>query len=308
MMNATASILMVRPAAFHYNQETAINNKFQRPGDKENAQLRALEQFDKFVALLKTNGLDVNVFEDTPQPVTPDAIFPNNWISFHPDGTAILYPMFAQNRRNERRMDILEKLAVKYQLDHIVDLSHYEKKNQFLEGTGSMVLDHSRKKAYMCTSQRSDQAPFDEFCKITGYRPVLFEAVDSLGYPIYHTNVMMCIASSFVVICTDAIRDASARLAIEDSFHQAKKEIIRISFEQMAHFAGNMLELSNKFNERLLVMSKQAFLSLNKEQRTCLEEHTKLLYAPLDVIESNGGGSARCMIAEIFLPPKKPAH
>lgn len=303
-MSAAKSILMIRPAAFDYNPQTAINNKFQRHGREQNIQSLALEQFDYFVSLLKRNEIEVQVFPDTFLPLTPDAIFPNNWISFHQDGTVVLYPMFAKNRRQERRMDLLVKLASNYRLLKTVDLTYYEAQQYYLEGTGSFVLDHQTKRAYMCLSQRSSIIPFQTFCGLMGYDPLVFEGQDKDGYPIYHTNVMMCIGSSFVVLCTEAIRDKQIREEIIHSFQQAKKELIDITFQQMACFAGNMIELSNKSEERLLVMSEQAFRSLTQEQRLCLEKHARLLYAPLDVIESNGGGSARCMIAEIFLPLK----
>lgn len=298
------SIMMIRPAAFGYNSQTAVNNKFQLQTDDQDIQSLALKQFDYFVSLLQENGIDVHVFPDTSSPLTPDAIFPNNWISFHRDGTVILYPMFAKNRRQERRTDLLKKLASNYQLQKVVDLSYYEEQQYYLEGTGSFVLDHQTKRAYMCVSPRSHIVPFKTLCHLMDYDAFVFEGLDQDAYPIYHTNVMMCIGSGFVVICADAIRDKKARTAIIRSFQLANKDIVEITFQQMAAFAGNMIELANKSEERLLVMSEQAFRSLTQEQRLCLEKHAELLHAPLDVIERNGGGSARCMIAEIFLPLK----
>lgn len=300
-MNATNSIMMIRPASFRYNEETAVNNKFQQATSATDVQTLALKQFDDFVNVLKENEVDVNIFSDTQKPSTPDAIFPNNWISFHEDGTCILYPMFATNRRTERRSDILEILAKTFNLKRTIDLSHYEKKNAFLEGTGSMVLDRGNKIAYVCTSPRSLQEPLYEFCREMNYFPIIFEAFDRHDYPIYHTNVMMCIGSKFVVLCIDSIKDEKQRNKLITSFNM--KEIIKISLDQMAHFAGNMIEIANKSGEKLLIMSEQAYLSLSKAQISCLEQHAKLIHTPLDIIEKNGGGSARCMIAEIFLPP-----
>jgi len=304
-MKTTNSILMIRPANFAYNPETAVNNKFQQATAVRNVQDLALKQFDNMVVLLQSNGIDVNLFQDTAIPETPDAIFPNNWISFHEDGSAILYPMFAQNRRTERRSEILQALQGKFQLNKIIDLSYFEKQNLFLEGTGSMILDRDQKIAYMCLSPRSTREPLLEFCRIMGYTTLVFSAVDRHNYPIYHTNVMLCVGTSFAVVCTEAIKNDKDRIALLNSLQHAGKEIVNISYQQMAHFAGNMLQLANNFNDNLLVLSEQAYLSLNKMQLLCLEKHAKLLYAPLDIIEKNGGGSARCMIAELFLPIKK---
>lgn len=300
-MTPTNNIMMIRPIGFRYNEETAVNNKFQQISSTIEVQNQALKQFNDFINVLRENEVEVNLFEDTQQPSTPDALFPNNWISFHEDGTAILYPMFAENRRAERRSDILEILSRKYHIKRTVDLSYYEKSNLFLEGTGSMVLDRENKIAYMCLSPRSYREPFYAFCKEMNYLPVIFEAVDAYDHSIYHTNVMMCMADKFVVICGEAIKNKNERIEIIKSFKKNKKEIVEISLQQMLHFAGNMIEIANKSNENLLVMSEQAYLSLNKAQISCLTKHAKIIYTPLDIIEKNGGGSARCMIAEIFL-------
>jgi hypothetical protein len=305
-MIPTNNIMMIRPVGFRYNEETAVNNKFQQISSTSNVQRLALRQFNDFITLLSENEVEINVFEDTQEPSTPDALFPNNWISFHEDGTAILYPMFAENRRAERRPEILEMLSKKYNLKRIIDLSYFEGSGLFLEGTGSMVLDRENKVAYTCLSPRSDKDPLYVFCEEMGYLPVTFEAVDSGNHPIYHTNVMMCIGTKFVVICNEAIKNENERHEVIKSFERDNKEIIEISLQQMVHFAGNMIEIANKSNEHLLVMSEQAYLSLNKAQISCLTKHAKLIYAPLDIIEQNGGGSARCMITEIFLSSNKP--
>lgn len=299
------NIMMIRPVAFRHNEQTAVNNKFQQTEETGIAiQQWALKQFDNFVSLLHTNGINIHTFDDTQQPSTPDAIFPNNWVTFHEDGTAILYPMYASNRRTERRLDILQELREKFTLNAVIDLSYFEASNKFLEGTGSMVFDRLNKIAYLCTSQRSSTEVFHAFCQKMNYTPIVFDALDEKGFPIYHTNVMMCMGTKFAVMCSESIRDMDERLTVMRMIRQLDKEIISISYQQLHHFAGNMLELTNKSGQNLLVMSEQAYLSLNSEQITCLEKYAKLIYAPLDVIEKYGGGSARCMIAEILLPVK----
>ncbi|QNL52617.1 amidinotransferase [Olivibacter sp. SDN3] len=296
---------MVRPVAFRHNEQTAVNNKFQQPEKTPvNVQQLALEQFDNFVSLLQANGITVHTFDDTLQPTTPDSIFPNNWVTFHEDGTAILYPMYAPNRRTEKRVDILQELRNQYMLNTVIDFGYFEASNKFLEGTGSMVLDRLNRIAYMCASQRSSNEVFQSFCQKMDYIPITFEALDENGFPIYHTNVMMCIGTKFAIMHSASIHDANERLTVMRTIRQSGKEIISISNKQLHRFAGNMLELTNKSGQNLLVMSEQAYLSLNSEQIACLEKYAKLIYAPLDVIEKNGGGSARCMIAEILLPIK----
>ncbi|WP_134089336.1 citrulline utilization hydrolase CtlX [Olivibacter sp. XZL3] len=304
-MNLTSAIMMIRPLNFNYNEETAVNNKFQQVTSGADMQTIALNQFEGFVSLLEDHDVDVHVFEDTKDPIKPDAIFPNNWLSFHEDGSLVLYPLFAKNRRKERRRDIIDLLSASYELKNIIDLTHFEQKQLFLEGTGSMVLDRKHHIAFMCKSPRSSTAVLYEFCKRMDYKPIYFEASDRNGFPIYHTNVMMCVGNDFAVICKDALTSSTDKEKVIKSLTQTGKEIVDISFGQMEHFAGNMIQLKNKLNQALLVMSEQAYLSLHKEQRTCLKKRAQLLYAPLDVIEKNGGGSARCMITEIFSPPKK---
>ncbi|MGM9479342.1 citrulline utilization hydrolase CtlX [Pedobacter sp. GSP4] len=304
MNQTTNHILMIRPVDFKFNEQTAGNNKFQVASTESNVQTQALKEFDGFVALLRKNGVDVTVVDDTLQPETPDSIFPNNWVSFHEDGSIYLYPMFSENRRLERRKEILEGLKDKFEVNHISDLSFYEMQHAFLEGTGSMVLDRTNKIAYACLSVRTDEEVFDNFCMLTGYEAVAFQAVDDTNFPIYHTNVMMCIGDRFAVICLDSIPDPEERLNVTISLKGSGKEIIEISLEQMNKFAGNMLQVSNAEHESLLVMSEQAYLSLNADQIAALEQYSRIIYAPLYTIEKNGGGSARCMLAEIHLPGK----
>jgi hypothetical protein len=301
-MQTTNNLLMIRPVDFKFNEQTASNNMFQQDSDETNVQQKALEEFDSFVLALRNNGIDVTVINDTLQPETPDSIFPNNWISLHEDGTVVLYPMFSENRRLERRQDILEELSNKLIVSHVIDLSDYENKNLFLEGTGSLVLDRKAKIAYACRSLRTSEDVIEDFCAQTGYTYLLFNALDGTGFPIYHTNVMMCIAEEFAVICLDAISDLNQRDEVVNSLRNNGKTVMDITIDQMNQFAGNMLQVKNDKNEPLLVMSEQAFNALTKEQIDFLETYNKIVTAPLDTIEKHGGGSARCMLAEIHLP------
>ena len=295
---------MIRPVDFKFNEQTAANNKFQVASTESDTQTQALKEFDGFVEILRKNGIDVTVVDDTLQPETPDSIFPNNWVSFHDDGSIYLYPMFSDNRRLERRKDILEGLSEKFEVNHVSDLSFYEMQYAFLEGTGSMVLDRVNKIAYACLSVRTDQEVLDNFCMLTGYESVSFQAVDDTNFPIYHTNVMMCIGDRFAVICLDSIRNEEEKLAVLLRLTNSGKAIVEITLDQMNHFAGNMLQVSNNEGESILVMSEQAFLSLSDDQVTTLEHFSSIIYAPIYTIEKNGGGSARCMLAEIHLPEK----
>ncbi|MBB6239467.1 hypothetical protein HDC90_004120 [Pedobacter sp. AK013] len=304
-MQSTSHILMIRPVDFKFNEQTAGNNKFQIATTETNVQTAALKEFDAFADLLRKNKVDVTVVDDTLQPETPDSIFPNNWVSFHEDGSVYLYPMFSENRRLERRREILDELKDKFEVSHISDLSFYEHQHAFLEGTGSMVLDRTNKIAYACLSVRTDEEVLNNFCLLTGYEPVAFQAVDGSNFPIYHTNVMMCIGDRFAVICLDSIRDPEEKMNVTISLKGSGKEIIEISLEQMNKFAGNMLQVTNADDESLLVMSEQAYLSLNTEQIAALEQYSRIIYTPLYTIEKNGGGSARCMLAEIHLPVKE---
>ncbi|QPH40200.1 citrulline utilization hydrolase CtlX [Pedobacter endophyticus] len=303
-MQTTNHLLMIRPVDFKFNEQTAANNKFQEASTENDVQDRALKEFDGFVKLLSANDIDVTVVDDTLQPETPDSIFPNNWISLHDDGSVYLYPMFSENRRLERRKEIIDGLKEKFEVNHVADLSFYEQQHAFLEGTGSMVLDRDHKIAYAGLSVRTDEEVLNNFCMLTGYEPVSFQAVDGANFPIYHTNVMMCVGDRFAVVCLDSIPDQEERLAVTLSLTSTGKEIIAISLDQMNHFAGNMLQVANTSGESLLVMSEQAYLSLTEEQVTVLEKYCRIVYSPLYVIEQNGGGSARCMLAEIHLPAK----
>jgi len=295
---------MIRPVDFKFNEQTAGNNKFQVASTESDVQSQALKEFDGFVQLLRQNDIDVSVVDDTLQPETPDSIFPNNWVSFHEDGSIYLYPMFSENRRLERRKEILEGLRDKFEVNHVSDLSFYEMQYAFLEGTGSMVLDRVNKIAYACLSVRTDEEVLQNFCMLTGYEPISFQAVDGTNFPIYHTNVMMCIGDRFAVICLDSIPDQEEKLAVTMSLTSSGKEIIEITLDQMNHFAGNMLQVANQSGESLLVMSEQAYLSLTTDQISSLENYARIIYAPIYTIEKNGGGSARCMLAEIHLPER----
>ncbi|MEP7258059.1 MAG: arginine deiminase-related protein [Flavitalea sp.] len=302
MQQTTANILMIRPVNFTYNKETAINNAFQVTGMTLGVQENALKEFNDFVLVLQNEGLDITVVNDTPEPYTPDAIFPNNWISFHEDGTVVLYPMFALNRRQERKPAILKTLSEKFNIKEIIDFSGKEKDNRFLEGTGSMVLDRANRIAYAGLSPRTESGLFLEFCRVMQYEPVMFNAVDEQGNSIYHTNVMMCIADQYMIICLDSIPEKKERQNLLNAANKTGKVVIDIDFSQMNHFAGNMLQVNNKKGDRLLVMSSQAYGSLTHKQVEQLNSYNRIIYAPLSAIENNGGGSARCMMAEIYLP------
>jgi len=300
-MQTTSHILMIRPVNFAFNVETAGNNAFQvKTGTDVHS--KALEEFDRFVSLLRENNVDVTIVEDTPQPHTPDSLFPNNWVSFHQDGTLILYPMYAPSRRTERKEHVLEKIYKRFRVTNKIDLSYYEKINLFLEGTGSMVLDRENKIAFASLSPRTDKKVLDEFCNKMDYEPVVFTAIDSKGLSIYHTNVMMCVADRCVIICLASIRDALEKQKLVETIQKTGKEIIDISYDQLNHFAGNMLQIENNKGEKLLVMSTQAYQSLTGEQVQKLSAGNRIIHSPLTTIESNGGGSARCMMAEIHLP------
>lgn len=295
---------MIRPVHFGFNAETAVNNTFQVAGADAAAQEKAEREFDEFVHLLRQNGVNVLVVNDTPEPHTPDSIFPNNWISFHDEGAAVLYPMFAANRRAERKPQVLEALKEQFNIKETIDLSDYENKDLFLEGTGSMVLDRDHKIAYACLSPRTHKEVLNEFCKKMQYKPILFTAIDASGKPVYHTNVMMCVADRYAVICLESIASQPERELVAATLHQSGKELIDISMEQMNRFAGNMLQVQNNKGEKILVMSGQAYASLTKKQLNKLSSLNRIVHAPLNTIETNGGGSARCMMAEIFLEIK----
>jgi hypothetical protein len=303
----TSHILMIRPAQFGFNEETAGNNAFQiNDGTLTPAQVRrkAVAEFDHFVQLLRAAGVHVTVVQDTDYPLKTDAVFPNNWVSFHADGTVITYPMYSAVRRLERREEILNNLTQQFQIANRVQLEAHENREKFLEGTGSMILDRPNRIAYACISPRTDEGLLEEFCKLVGFESVVFMAVDG-GKPIYHTNVMMALGETFVVICLETIQNQTERDWLLQKFAETQKEVIEISLAQMMAFAGNMLQVKNRNDEPILVMSEQAYKSLNSNQLRLLNRHTNLLYAPLYTIERYGGGSARCMMAEIFLPEKR---
>jgi hypothetical protein len=253
---------------------------------------------------LRNLGVDVTVIEDTPEPHTPDAIFPNNWVSFHANGTVCLYPMYAPNRRLERREDIIVQLQKKFKVSHTMDFTSYEAAQQFLEGTGSMVLDRINKIAYACLSPRTNPEILEEFATKMGYRVVSFTSTDEKGTQIYHTNVVMSVGDRFAVICTETIIDDAERAHVLQTLKQTGKDVIEISMEQLKRFAGNMLQVQNKSGESILVMSTQAYRSLLPQQLKTLEKYNQMFYTDLYTIESNGGGSARCMMAEVHLPVK----
>ncbi len=303
-MQLTSQLLMIRPVDFGFNAETAVNNTFQSSVENETAQLNALHEFNNFVVLLRKNKLQVTVIEDTPLPHTPDSIFPNNWISFDEDDSIILYPMFAENRRAERKQHILDIINNDFWVHDEIDLTFYEKDNLFLEGTGSMVLDRDNKIAYASLSPRTNKKVLDEFCLLKNYTAVTFTSVDLNNIEIYHTNVMMCVADKYVVICLDAIKDAAERMHVVAAIKETGKEIIELSAQQINSFAGNMLQVINTDKERLLIMSTQAYNALTSLQTEKLIKHNRIVHSPLDTIEKAGGGSARCMLAEVFLSAK----
>ena len=307
-MQITDTVLMIRPVHFRMNEETAVNNYFQEDLDLRNSEInrRAQEEFDGLVARLREAGVRVVVADDRPEADTPDSIFPNNWVSFHENGTVVLYPMYAENRRRERREDLLDLLEEEgFEISQIVDYTGAEADNLFLEGTGSIIMDRVHQKAYCALSARADEDLFIEYCEDFDVAPVIFTAyqsVDGKRLPIYHTNVMMCLAEDFAVICLDTIDDKKERKQVVDHLRGDGKEIIAITEAQMHRFAGNMLQLLGRGGERVLVMSQAARDSLTPAQVAAIEKTSRIVSSPLDTIESCGGGSARCMLAEVFLP------
>ena len=300
---------MIRPVAFRMNEQTAVNNYYQKVLDgllPATVNAKAQQEFDVFVEKLRAVGVDVTVVDDIEKADTPDSIFPNNWISFHDNGDVALYPMFAENRRLERREDILDILEEKgFVINNIMDYTSAEEDGFFLEGTGSLLLDRENGKAYCALSPRADEELFIEFCEDFEFTPVIFEAFHTVKNErklIYHTNVMMCLGETFAVICADCIDDKKERKMVLDSIRGDEKEVILITEEQLNNFAGNMLEVKGAEDRRYLVMSNSAYQSLTKKQIAQLEEHVTILSSDLDTIEACGGGSARCMMAEIFLP------
>jgi len=311
MKQITNNIMMIKPVSFRYNEQTAVNNYYQKELDNltsNQIQEKALAEFNEFVTKLKNAGVNVIVIEDTKEPDTPDSIFPNNWVSFHSDGTVSLFPMCSKNRRDERREDIFDILVDDYgfEIKEIKDFTEFEEHDKYLEGTGSMVLDRENKICYAAISIRTDEVAVMQFCEEYGYRPFCFTSnqnVNGERMAIYHTNVMMCVADKFVVICLDSIDNEIEKENVIENIVKSGKEIIEISEEQKNRFAGNMLQLIG--DNPYLVMSKSAYSSLTENQIRTIEKYCPIIYSSLDTIEASGGGSARCMMAEIFLPIKQ---
>lgn len=308
MQQTTNTILMIRPVNFRMNEQTAVNNYFQEDLDIKNAEInsKAQEEFDAFVEKLRAVGVNVIVENDDKLMDTPDSIFPNNWVSFHENGDVALYPMFAENRRKERRDEVFIRLENEgFKIENIIDYTSAEDEGVFLEGTGSLLLDRRSHKAYCALSPRADEDLFIEFCEDFEYSPIVFTAnqtVDGKRLPIYHTNVMMCLAEKFAVICLDSIDDKKERKQVVKSLKEDGKEIIAITESQMHQFAGNMLQVQGHLNQRYLVMSQAAYDSLTKAQIADIEKFCPIISSSLETIETCGGGSARCMMAEVFLP------
>lgn len=298
---------MIRPANFGFNTQTAENNSFQSDDKDESAKVvanKAREEFDNMVEILRSNGVNIIVIEDTPEPKKPDAIFPNNWISFHGNGAVLTYPMYAPNRRIERREDIIDELGKSFKVERRYTFEHYEEDDMFLEGTGSMLFDRNNKIVYACLSQRTDARLIDKFCVLVEYNRVVFHAVDRDGIPIYHTNVMMALGEDFAILCEDSIQNPDELKELQYTLENTGKEIISISYDQMESFAGNMLQVRNDTGQTFLVMSQWAYNSLNEDQLNKLSAKTQLLPIDIGTIEYYGGGSVRCMMAEVFLHKK----
>ena len=311
MNQITSEIFMIRPKHFNFNHETAKNNHFQKEEktlkNKEILQ-NAISEFEELVKKIKQKNIKVEIFEDREDVITTDSIFPNNWISFHKDGKIYLYPMFSEIRRKEKRIDIINSYRDNgYLINETIDLSKYEKENKFLEGTGSMVLDRENKLCYAAISERTSREVLNKFCEISGYEAIEFKSYQTFENKrkeIYHTNVMMCIADKYVIICLDSIDNIDERKSVIKKLIESKKEIIEINEKQCNNFAGNMLQVKNNQNKKFLIMSKSAYDSLSKEQLKLITSHNEIIYSSLDTIEKLGGGSARCMITENFLRRK----
>lgn len=306
-MQLTHTILMVRPAAFQYNPETAANNFFQNPTSLAQSELQGavLREFDAMVAALRGKGIDVIVVEDTPTPAKPDAIFPNNWFSTNSSGALNVYPLFARSRREEKRDDILQQLYKDYLVTSFYDWSEFEADNMFLEGTGSMVVDHPNRIVYACLSPRTNAVLLEKVASVNGYKAMAFTAVDGAGQPVYHTNVIMAIGEGFAVLCTESIADEVERIAVVQLLESTGHRVMPITQAQVAAFAGNVLQVKNKEGDRFIVMSRTAFDALDVEQKKELSAYGELLPVEVSTIEKVEGGSARCMMAEIFLEPKQ---
>ncbi|MBB6459489.1 citrulline utilization hydrolase CtlX [Flammeovirga kamogawensis] len=304
MNNSSKHILMVRPASFGYNKETALDNEFQdsliqntNSEDVDNA----LNEFDSYVSVLREHNIDITVVDDTPLPAKPDSQFPNNWFSTHSNGAVYLYPLKPVNRRPEKRADIIELLQMCFHVSSVSDLSSYEEKDEFLEGTGSIIFDRVNKVAYACLSKRTNVSLFKAHVKELGYTPILFDAVDENEMPIYHTNVMLSIATDFVVICGDTIKDEKQKEVLWSSFKENGKKIIDVSFEQLRKFTCNILEVTSLDNQKYITMSTKAFNAFTDEQKSIMKDSVKFIHSSINTIESVCGGGTRCMMAEIYL-------
>lgn len=297
---------MVRPAAFGFNEETAANNYFQsNPGiDKKQLQQKALAEFDNMVQTLRQHDITVWVIDDTSEPAKPDAIFPNNWLSTSPSGTVAVFPLYAPNRRTEKRDDILDQLAKRFVVKEVQDWSEFEAEGRFLEGTGSMIIDYDNQMIYACVSERTSLSVLEKYAATNGFQAIVFLATDKNGMPVYHTNVVMTLGEGFCVLCEEAIEEEWELIAVRQLLESTNHSIISITREQLHSFAGNMLHVQNKKGEKYLVLSQTAFDSLRKEQKQQLEAYSTLLPIAVPTIEAVEGGSVRCMMAEIFLPEK----
>ncbi|MBK5354229.1 amidinotransferase [Pseudomonas sp. TH41] len=305
-MQTTNTVLMIRPTRFSFNQDTAANNRFQRPAAaSEDVQLKALQEFDGYVDALRRHGVEVLVHNDLEAPHTPDSIFPNNWWSSHPDGTLVLYPMQGHNRRLERDKGALDWLRKEFRIEQLLDLSSLEQHEVFLEGTGSMVLDRQQRICYAGYSTRTHARALDQVVEHFGYELCAFNAVDRQGVAIYHTNVMMSVGTRLAVVCLASVAQADERQALHSRLESSGKQVIALDWAQLESFAGNMLEVHNSAGEPVLVMSRTAWQSLDAGQRRLIEAHTTPLPVNIDTIERIGGGSARCMLAEVFLPKQQ---
>jgi hypothetical protein len=306
MTQTTRNIVMIRPANFFSNPETRASNRFQKPGqDDTAAQDSARAEFDGYVAALRAAGVNVLVIDDQPQGNTPDAIFPNNWISMHPDGRVFLYPMEAPNRRRERRDSVIARIRAEFAVGEVCDLSAFEAEGKFLEGTGSMVFDHDHRLAYVCLSSRSHPEVLTALLMQLDYQALVFDAVDRGGAAIYHTNVMMAVGSKLAVVCLESIQPASARQRVHEQLQRHGKQIIEIDYTQMENFCGNVIELADAAGKAVFAMSSRAWQAFTPQQQATLAANGTVAHAPLDTIENLGGGGARCMVAENFLPQKQ---
>lgn len=305
-MPLASSILMIRPAAFGFNRETAADNFFQEQTGLQQTEIQqqALAEFDNMVQVLQKNGIEVHVLKDTVTPVKPDAVFPNNWFNSSPSGVIGVFPMYAPNRRAEKREELLQEIEATYQVTAVQDWSEYEAEGRFLEGTGSMIIDYDNQLIYAAISARTNLAVLEKFATANDFQAVVFLATDEKGQPIYHTNVAMALGEGFAVLCEEAIEEEWEQIAVRQLLESTNHEIIRISRKQVRAFAGNMLALKNQTGEIILVLSQTAYASLEKEQLNRLEQHARLLPIPIPTIEQVSGGSVRCMMAEIFLAKK----